>query len=97
MIYSRNVSENTSKQNTIDFPTSPNKATVDIRLRPRSGAAPWWVSLSIRRGNKSVLYDNRTTTVTSCYSNGTDNPHRRRTDHFIVFDRWRQCAPIPPI
>ena len=31
------------------------QAVVDIRLRPRSGVAPWWVSLSIRRGVKSVL------------------------------------------
>ena len=23
---------------------NPNKAIVDIRLRPRSSAAPWWVS-----------------------------------------------------
>jgi len=27
-----------------------NKAIVDTRLRPRSGAAPWWVTESIRRG-----------------------------------------------
>jgi len=32
-----------------------NKANVDIRLRPRYDAAPWWVSLSIRHGDKSTL------------------------------------------
>jgi len=31
------------------------KGIVDIRLLPRSGAAPWWVSLSIRHGDKSML------------------------------------------
>jgi len=31
--------------------------------------------------------------LTSCYSNRNDRPHRRRTDHSIVLDRWRQCAP----
>ena len=32
-----------------------NKAIVDIRLRPRSGATPWLVSLSMRNGVKSSL------------------------------------------
>jgi len=32
-----------------------NQAIVDIRLRPRSGVAPWWVSLSIRHCDKSTL------------------------------------------
>jgi len=32
-----------------------NSAIVHIRLRPQSGAAPWWVSLSIRHGVKSML------------------------------------------
>ena len=32
-----------------------NKAIVDIRLRPRSGAAPWWVSLRICHGVISML------------------------------------------
>jgi len=35
-----------------------NKAIVDNRLRPRSGAAPWWFSLSIRRGGKSMILPN---------------------------------------
>jgi len=30
---------------------------------------------------------------TSCYSNGSDNPHRRRrVVHSVVFTRWRQCG-----
>ena len=32
-----------------------NKAIVDIRLRPRFGAAPWWVSFSIQHHVKSLL------------------------------------------
>ena len=32
-----------------------NKAIADIRLRPRSCAAHWWVSLSICHGVKPVL------------------------------------------
>jgi len=32
---------------------------------------------------------------TNCYSSGSDRPRcRRRTDRFIVFARWRQCAPL---
>jgi len=34
---------------------SDNDAVVDIRLRPQSGAAIWWVSYSIRYGEKSML------------------------------------------
>ena len=34
------------------------------------------------------------TQLTSCYSNGSIRPHRRRcTDRSIVFARWRRCAP----
>ena len=34
------------------------------------------------------------TTITSCYSNGSDSPHRRRrTDRSVVFARRRQCEP----
>jgi len=34
-------------------------------------------------------------TQTSCYSNGSNCPNRRRAqiDRSIAFDRWRQCAP----
>jgi len=32
-----------------------NKAIVDVRLRSQSGAAPYWIGLSIRRGVKSLL------------------------------------------
>ena len=35
--------------------TLQNKAILDIRLRPPSGAVPWWVSLSIRLRIKSSL------------------------------------------
>jgi len=31
------------------------KAIIDIRLRQRFGAAPWWTSLSIHRCTKSLL------------------------------------------
>ena len=34
--------------------TDDHKAVVNDRLRPRSRAAPWWLSLSIRPGVKSV-------------------------------------------
>jgi len=34
-------------------------------------------------------------TTTSCYSNGSDKPHRRRrADKSAVFAGWRQCTPL---
>jgi len=31
----------------------------------------------------------------SCYSNGSDRPHRHRCiNRSIIFARWRQCAPL---
>ena len=32
-----------------------NEAIVDDRLRPRPGAVPWWISLTLRRAVKSLL------------------------------------------
>ena len=39
---------------TLPFTFYCNKAIALIRLRPQSGAARWWVSLSIRHGVKSM-------------------------------------------
>jgi len=51
----KNTSLATSRKEEHTLNYKLNKATVDIRLRPRYDAAPWWVSLSIRHGDKSTL------------------------------------------
>jgi len=33
--------------------------------------------------------------TTSFYSNGSNTPHRCRTQRFIVFAKWRQCTSTP--
>ena len=38
----------------------------------------------------------RTILNSSCYSNGSDRPHRHRTDRSLVIARWRLCVPPGP-